>query len=70
MINYISKDSKNNDKDLLYMKNCLPNQKRPMFSEVSGKGIVVRSLWSQKENLQLKDEILCGNYESENEEWL
>lgn len=40
-----------------------------MFSEVSGKGIVVRSLWSQKENQQLKDEIICGNYESENEEW-
>ena len=57
----------NNDKDLLYIKNCLRNQRRPMFSEVSGKGFVVRSLWSQWENLQLEDEILIRNYESEKE---
>ncbi|CAC5390547.1 unnamed protein product [Mytilus coruscus] len=61
------KELQNNDKDLFYIKNCLRNQKRPMFSEVSGKGFVVRSLWSQWENLQLKDEILIRNYESENE---
>ncbi|CAC5396944.1 Transposon Ty3-I Gag-Pol polyprotein,Transposon Ty3-G Gag-Pol polyprotein [Mytilus coruscus] len=61
------KELQNNDKDLLYLKNCLRNQKRPMFSEASGKGFVVRSLWSQWENLQLKDEILIRNYESENE---
>lgn len=56
------KELQDNDKGILFIKSHLRNGKRPEFIEVSGMGFVVRSLWSQWEILEIKDDILYRNF--------
>ena len=57
------KEVQSEDHDLRQVIDWLDNKQKPAYEEISGIGYVVRSLWSQWDNLMLENGILYRRYD-------
>ncbi|CAG2248644.1 unnamed protein product [Mytilus edulis] len=60
--NFTLNELQSNDSDLKLVKRWLTEGQKPQYSEVSGKGYSIRSLWSQFGCLEVHDDVVVRRH--------
>ena len=58
------KDLQNRDKNIRFILDALSDKNTLSFRDISGKNVVIRSLWSQRDILEIRDGVLYRRFET------